>query len=209
MSDIEPYSMDGDIILYSVVLLFIVFIFFVPPLLYAGLKKMKDPVPPALPLLISAAVLLLLTFIRKAALISDDNVLAGTVITFSFLLLLVDLAVIAPYPYFAKKIGFENPWQVFTLLAFVGAGLLFYTTAGEAYYGRPMPPFSAPLPLTGWILDGAAGILGIQDAVYAFGSPVYPLLMATGLYLEVLVLAILYYWILGLSAKTGDAKRNG
>lgn len=198
--------MDGEIILVSVIILFILFIFVMPVLIWKMLNRITDPVPLYLPVILSGLALLTLTGVRLSGIVNDNDIFTGTVVTFILLLLLADLAVIAPYPYFRKKIGLERPWQVFTLLAFVGGGLLFYTTAGEMRYGMPMPPFSAPLPLTGWILDGTASILGMQDAVYAFGSPVYPLLEAAGLYLEILVLAVLYYWILGLTAKPKDAK---
>lgn len=190
--------MDGDIILYSVILLFILCVFVVPPFLYASLKKLVDPIPLYLLPLLAVVAIVVLAGIRELQLISADNVFAGTVVSFLLLLLVVDFAVITPYPFFAKKLGDASPGMVFVLLAFIGAFLLFWMTAGDIYYGRPMPPFSGPLPLTGWILDGAVSVLGLGDIVYTFGSPVYEVLREAGLYLEVLIIAIVYYWVLSL-----------
>ena len=195
--------MDGDLILYSLILLFVLFIFFVPPLLYRGLKKAADPVPLYLPVILSVFVMGALAGIGDLHIISEDNVVAGTIAAFLLLLLFVDFAVIAPYPIFERKIGVIATWKVFSLPSFIGAFLLFYMTAGEAYVGRPMPPFSAPLPLTGWILDGAASAFGLQGVVYAFGSPVYEILRETGLWFEVIIIAIAYYWVLSVLPKPG------
>jgi len=199
--------MDGDLILYCVIALFILFIFIVPPLLYAGLKKFRDPVPVCLPVILSILVVGVLAGIRASGIISAENTLVGTVISFFLLLLLVDLAVIAPFPYFGKKIGITNPWMIFSLPAFIGAYLLFYTTAGEMYVGQPLPPLSAPLPLTGWILDGVVSVLGLQETMYAFGSPVYAILREIGLWFEVFIVAIVYYGVLSILQKPEPAGR--
>jgi len=197
--------MDGGLLFSVIILLFVLFIFVVPPLLWQGLLKLHDPVPLYLPVMLSGLTVGMLAAIRKLRIISDDNAAAGTIVAFTLLLLLVDFAVIAPFPYFAKKIGDANPWMVFTLLAFAGAFLLFFMTAGEAYAGRPMPAFSAPLPLTGWVLDLATSAFGLQGIVYAFGSPVYEVLREIGLWLEALILAVAYYGVLSVLPKEGAA----
>ena len=119
------------------------------------------------------------------------------IIPFSLIFLLSTLAVIGPYPLFEKKIGAKNPWQVFTLMSFVGVALFFFSTMGESLQGKPLPPFSSTFPLSGWIFDGLANILHLQDAVYAFDSHVYSILWACAFYLEVFFIAFLYYAVLG------------
>ena len=77
------------------------------------------------------------------------------IIPFSLIFLLSSLAVIGPYPLFEKKIGAKNPWQVFTLMSFVGVALFFFLTMGERFEGSHLRRFSphSPCPVgssTAW-----------------------------------------------------------
>jgi len=179
-----------------VMLLFLIFILIVPTILYAGLRKIADPVPHWLPTLLAVFVLLVIEGILQLNVIGHGNSMVGTLVMFSLMLLLTSLAVISPYLWFGKKIGIVRPWLIFTLLSFIGVALLFWSTLGESREGGPLPQFTLLLPLTGWILDGFAAILHIQEIVYSAALPVHTLLLAGGLYLEVFIIAGLFYALL-------------
>lgn len=192
--------MYENLIFPLVVLLFLFFIFIVPSLLYAGFRKIADPVPLHLPLLLAVLVLLVMGGILRSDVIGKDNVLAGTLVIFSLMLMLTSLAVITPYFWIGKKTGIDKPWLTFTLLSFIGAALMFMSTMGESREGGPLNQFFLLLPLTGWILDGTAAILNIQEIAYSAALPVHTLLLAAGLYLEVFIVAGLYYALLAVSS---------
>jgi len=189
--------MYEDLIFPLVILLFLAFILLVPTLLYAGLRKIADPVPAWLPLIPAVLVLLVIGGIIQVDVIGPGNSLVGTLVIFSLMLLLTTLAVITPYFWFGKKTGIAKPNLVFSLLSFVGVALMFMSTMGESREGGPLPQFLLILPLTGWIFDGIASVLHLQDIVYSAALPVHTLLLSTGLYLEVLVIAAMFYILLG------------
>jgi hypothetical protein len=176
-----------------VIILFLLFIFVIPTLLYHALKKIADPVPLWLPLLF----VILVIGIFSSGLIGGQGLVKNLIIPFSLIFLLSSLAVIGPYPLFEKKIGAKNPWQVFTLMSFVGVALFFFSTMGERFEGQPSPALFSTFPLSGWIFDGLVNILHLQDAVYAFDSHVYSILWECAFYLEVFFIAFLYYAVLG------------
>jgi hypothetical protein len=180
----------------SVNILFLLFIFVFPTLLYLALKKIAEPVPFWLPLLLVIPVIGIL--ILSSGLFKGPGLVENILLPFSLIFLLSTLAVIGPYPLFERKIGAKNPWQVFTLMSFVGVALFFFSTMGERLEGQPSPPLFSTFPLSGWIFDGLANVLHLQDAVYAFNSTVYSTLWACAFYLEVFFIAFLYYAVLGL-----------
>jgi len=188
--------MYEDLIFPLVTILFLLFIIIVPMALYTGLRKIADPVPLWLPLLLTVFVLLALGGILQFNVFGKDSVLVGTLVYFSLLLLLTTLAVITPYFWFGKRTGIGRPWLVFSLMSFIGVALMFFTTMGESREGGPLPQFFLILPLTGWIFDGLAAILNIQEIVYSGTLPVHTLLLAVGLYLEMFIIAGLYYVLL-------------
>ncbi len=191
--------MYEDLIFPLVLLLFLIFILFVPTLLYAGLRKIADPVPRWLPLLLALFVLLGMGGILQSNLIGHVNSMGGTLVMFSLMLLLTSLAVISPYLWFGEKTGIVRPWLIFSLLSFISVVLLFWSTMGESREGGPLPRFTLLLPLTGWFLDGSAAILHIQETVYSSSLPVvHTLLLAVGLYLEVFIIAALFYAVLSM-----------
>jgi len=124
--------------------------------------------------------------------------MAGTFILFSLMLLLTTLAVITPYLWFGQKTGIVRPWATFSLLSFLGVFMMFWSTMGESREGGPLPGFFLLLPLTGWIFDGATDILNIRDIVYSPEFPVHTLLLALGLYLEVLIVSGIFYALMGM-----------
>jgi drug/metabolite transporter (DMT)-like permease len=191
--------MYEDLIFPLVMLLFLIFILIVPTILYAGLRKIADPIPRWLPLLFAVFVLLVMGGILQLNVIGHGNSMAGILVMFSLMLLLTSLAVISPYLWFAGKTGIVRPWLIFSLLSFIGVAMLFWSTLGESREGGPLPQFTLLLPLTGWFLDGSAAILHIQEIVYSSSLPVvHTLLLAVGLYLEVFIIAGLFYAVLSL-----------
>ncbi|MFA5237195.1 MAG: hypothetical protein WC362_05005 [Methanoregula sp.] len=174
------------------ILLLVLFVFVLPLLLYRGFKRIFDPIPLWLfPLF--AIVVIDLIYTDS---ISSNNPYNNELILFALILLLSTCAVIGPYPVFEKRIRIKNSWIVLCFAAFIGSALFIITTLGEIYVGRPWPAFSSSLPLTGWIFDGLANLLHAQEVVYAYYSPVYRTLWACGFYLEILIIALVYYAVL-------------
>ena len=196
--------MSGDLTFPLVVILFLIFIILVPWLLCKAIRKIASPVPPWLPLSAAMVVLLVMGGILSLNVIDKANVLAGTLVLFSLLLLLITLAVITPYIWLGKKTGITRPWLVFSLLTFIGAALMFYSTMGHSFEGKPLPPFTPALPLVGWSLDGLAAILNLQEIVYSPALPVHTLLTAVGLYLQALIIAAVYFGLLSLGSFAGN-----
>jgi hypothetical protein len=188
-----------------VIVLVLLFVLIIPALIYRVLRKIVDPVPFWLPLFPVIPVIVLFS----SGHLGGAGLLENIIIPFSLIFLLSTLAVIGPYPLFEEKIGAKNPWQVFTLMSFVGVALFFFSTMGESPAGQPLPQYSSTFPLSGWIFDGLANILHLQDVVYAFDSHVYSILWACSFYLEVFFVAFLYYavlgWVSSASADTGKA----
>jgi hypothetical protein len=190
--------MYEDLIFPLVMLLFVIFILIVPWLLYTGIRKIADPVPLRLPLLLGVLVLLVMGGILQFKVLGKGNPMAGTLLIFSLLLLLTSLAVITPYFWLGNKTGIGRPWLIFTLLSFIGVFLMFWTTLGESREGGPLSRFYLLLPLTGWIFDLSASLLNIGDIMYSPALPLHTLLLAAGLYLEVFVIAVMFYALLSV-----------
>lgn len=184
--------MSEELMFPLLILLVLAFILLVPALLYAGLRKIADPIPAWLPLLPAVLVLLVMGALIQLDAFGSGASMAGTFVMFSLLLLLTSLAVITPYCWFGKKTGIDRPWLVFSLLSFVGVAMMFWSTMGESREGGPLPQFFLILPLTGWIFDGIATVLNIPEIVYSAALPVHTLLLAAGLYLEVLIISAMF-----------------
>ena len=191
-----------------ILVLCVLFILIVPWLLYAGFRKIANPVPLRLPLLLAVAVLLVIGGILQFHVFAEHNSMTGTLVWFFLFLMLTSLAVITPYFWFGEKTGIDRPWLIFTLLSFIGLFLMFWTTMGESKEGGPLNQFFLLLPLTGWIFDLSASLLNIGDIVYSADLPVHTLLLAAGLYLEVFIITVMFYALLGKLAeeKAGDQK---
>jgi len=79
---------------------------------------------------------------------------------------------------------------------------MFMSTMGEAREGGPLPHFLLLLPLTGWIIDTSTEILHLGDIVYSSALPVHTVLLAAGLWLEMVIIATMFYVLLcGLPAE--------
>jgi len=186
--------MNETLFFILLVIIVLAFLLAVPALLYAGLKKIASPVPLWLPLILSGIVLAVSV---QPGVINTGDVLAGSLVMATIMLLVISLAVISPFPPFEKRIAIDSG-AVFPLLSLAGAYLLFLASLGESLEGGPLPWFSPLLPLTGWILDGAAAVFHVQDIVYAPGLPIHTILLAVGLYLEVFIIAALFYALLSV-----------
>jgi hypothetical protein len=208
----EPEYLNNSLIIYNymyedlfpplIILLFLVFIFVIPVVVYAGFRRIADPVPFWYPLVPAAVVLLVMVGLsRQKSVFGDNSSMAGTLVIFSLMLLLNTLAVISSYLRFGKKTGTDQPWPAFTLLSFVGIFLMFWSTMGESREGGPLTLFGLVLPLTGWIFDIPAAIFHIQDIVYSPALPVYSILFGVGLFLEMVVVAGLFYALMNLSQR--------
>jgi hypothetical protein len=179
-----------------IILSVLISIVIIPALLYAGFRKIADPVLPWHPLLLAVIALLVMGGVL-GFMIKNGTSLIGTVAYYVLMITLIALAAMTPYFWFGKRTGIDRPWLIVSLLSFVGLVLWFLTTMGESPAEGPFSPFFPALPLTGWLLDGLAAILHIGNIVYSATLPVYPVLMAVGLYLEVLIIATLVYVLLG------------
>ncbi len=97
--------MNENLIFPLVMLLFLIFILIIPSVLHAGVRKIATPVPFWLPLLLAAGVFLIAGGILGGDLIEKGNVFVGTLVIFTFILLLMSLAVITPYLWLREKTG--------------------------------------------------------------------------------------------------------
>lgn len=170
----------------------LLFILVIPALIYEALRKIVDPVPFWLTLLPVIPVIGLFS----SSHFGGEGLLENIILPFTLLFLLTSLAVIGPYPLFEKKLA-DKPWKVFPLASFTGVALFFVSSMGESLAGQPLPTFFSKFPLSGWIFDGLANLLNLQDAVYGFNSHVYTILWTCSFYLEVFFIAFLYYAMLG------------
>jgi len=190
--------MYEDLIFPLLVLIFVLFVIAGPVLLYNGFLKLASPVPLYLPVLITVLCFLLLTGIQVSGVLNNAGVVAGTLAVFSLMFFIVTLAVVTPYCYFGRTGKTGDPWISFSLLAFMGNCLFFFTTMGHAFEGRPLPLFGSRMPGSGNLLDAAISALDLGDFVYAFHSPVYSAVLAVGLYIDVFVVSALYFGMLSL-----------
>lgn len=177
----------------QIVILVLLFIFAVPSVLYLGIKKIADPVLIYVLPILGIAVIILFGYCMTGSGISEN--VTGFI---TAIFLLISLAVIGPYPLFEKKIGARSPWQIFPLMSFLGIAIFFIPSMGESVPGSSLPLFGTASPLTGWIFDGFANLLSLQDVMYATNSPVYTIVWAGSFYLEVFVISLVYYFWLSL-----------
>lgn len=197
--------MVQELILPLLCILFLFFVIAGPVLLYRGLKRLADPVPPALPLLISGLVIVLWGWIQVSGILKDAGVVAGTLAVFTLMFFLVTLAIVTAYSFFSRPVSDGGPWLAFALLAFIGNCMFFLTTMGHYRVGMPLPDLGSRVPGSGNLLDLAITALNVGDIAYAFDSPVYSPALAFALYLNVFVLSAGYFWVLSmLPAPAGE-----
>lgn len=190
--------MFQELLFPLLVLLFLVFAIAGPILLYRGLKRLADPVSPALPLLISILVFVLYGWIQASGFLKDAGVVAGTLAVFTLMFFLVTLAIVTAYSFFSRPVSDRDPWLVFALLAFIGNCIFFLTTMGHVRVGMSLPLLGSRMPGSGDLIDLAITALNAGDIVYAFDSLVYSSALAFALYLNIFVLSAGYFWVLSI-----------
>ena len=201
--------MYENLIFPLVVLIFLVFVLIIPVLLYKGLKKLADPVPFWIPVGLAVATLFILAVLQQTGALLDPGAMAGTLLMFALMFLLVALAVVTPYFYFERNRGTGMPWLIFSLLSFAGCCLFFSATMAESLHGMPLPLFNSRIPGSGWFLDTIISALSLNELVYAFDSPVYLIVLAICLYLDVFIIAVMYYAVLSIVPPSGGQQENG
>jgi F0F1-type ATP synthase assembly protein I len=186
----------------NIMILGILFIGLIGCLLFAIKRKNAGmPLPLWLPTLSSViiiCILILLTTGKPAFFI--PAILIG-------LVLLTIAAVIQSFMFFSQK-DFDMPdWTavlyvcgptMFLLVIFLMSGGI------ETLPGSSFPPFSVRFPLTGWAFDGFVSVANIGGTAYI--SPVYEILIFCGYYLEVVLGAMILFFILSFG---GNAKISG
>lgn len=185
--------MYENLIFPAVLVLVIFFIIAGPAACYLALRKIANPVPSWLPLVLAALVLLVMGGLLWSGVIGESNTLTSVLVIYSLTCLLLSLAIVTPYLWLKNKTRIDRPWLIFSLLSIISIALVFFSTMGEHRTGELLPPFSPDLLLTGWILDGFTGIFGLQQIVYSPALPVHTLLYTLGLYMQAFIIAAVYF----------------
>ena len=163
----------------------------------AGMRRIKDPVPFRLPLLLSVLVVVGMGAVSWIMIPSLETTSIGmAIVWFLLTTVLIALGAITPYYWFYENSRITEPRLIFSLFSFVGLVLWLFTTLGEQRVGGPYSPFFPALPLTGWFLDGLASLSGTGSIVYSASLPVYSVLHAAGLWLEVFIIAGMYFFVM-------------
>jgi hypothetical protein len=172
---------------------FITFII-VPILLYTGLKKIVNPVPFWLPVLLA-----IIAFIVTQILPPKDPGMVTAIVSALLFFGLNALVVIIPLPLFRKQIDLENTKNVCFILiaaAFIEIFCLTYSILNQhdMMIGRSWTHAIDRFPFfVGWLIDGVIQFYHATDYVYAYESKVYYLIMSAGYYLEVILVSGVLY----------------
>ncbi len=162
------------------------------------MRKLADPVPVYLPILVAVVVLIITCWISVSGMLSSAGVLVGTLTVFSIMFLLVTLAVVTPYFWFRKPERNRDSWLGLTLLAFIGNFLTYFTILDGVKPDRPLPFNGSRFPGSGNLLDLIVSGSGFGEAVYTVHSPWYIVLMMAALWLDVLFISAVYLGLLSV-----------
>ena len=193
--------MNENLIFPAVLVLVIIFVIAGPAACYLALRKIADPVPSWLPLVLAALVLVVMGGLLWSGVIGESNTLSSVIVIYSITFLLLSLAIATPYLWFKKKTGIDRPWLIFSLLSIISIALVFFSTMGEHRTGELLPPFSPDLLLTGWILDGFTGIFGLREIVYSPALPVHSLFYTFGICLQAFIIAAVYFALISFGRR--------
>jgi hypothetical protein len=175
------------------VVFYVLFLSFIllPPLLYTGMKKIRDPVPFWVPALMTSVA-----FVASRVMHPESGTPIGKILLFLLVLLLNGLVVFVPFPLFAKEI---DQWRHGLVLFFAGfVALVCEASAVFAQVdwmnGQPWTHLNTRLPiLVGDVMDTVITAFNAETMVYAYESKVYTTLVSAGLYLEIsLVSGVLF-----------------
>jgi hypothetical protein len=185
-------------IIIEVAVLFIIAV--VPLLLYAALKRIVNPVPVVLPVIIAGIVLIPLDFIiQKLFTLDLIRMERGDVILLSnafFVLVILfgAVAVVTAFAFLERKMAQKRHWTVMAPAALAGAVCTGISLIIETTAEGPWPHYFLRLPVfIGFFMDYIIAVFHLGDVVYGHGSQVYNLILYAGLFLEVFIIAVLVY----------------
>jgi hypothetical protein len=124
-----------DPISLLLIALFFVFAIAGPWLALTGMRKLADPVPVYLPVIIAGVVLIITCWLSSGGILYDAGVLVGTLAAFSIMFILVTLAVVTPYCWFKKPGRKGDSWLALSLLAFTGNIMTYFYHPGRREIG--------------------------------------------------------------------------
>jgi peptidoglycan/LPS O-acetylase OafA/YrhL len=160
-----------------------------PLLIYTGLKKMVNPVP--FWLLVLLALLPILAFITISLIHPPkDPGIIFTIVGVLLFFILNALIVILPFHLFEKHM---DPAFSSYVLGFAGFTELFCWASAillqyDMKIGDPWTHVSTRLPFfIGWVMDSVFRAIHAEDFVYSYNSTVYSYVVSVGLFLEVIL----------------------
>ncbi|MDD1690636.1 MAG: hypothetical protein LUQ66_08255 [Methanoregula sp.] len=184
-------------IIIEVAFLFIIAV--VPLLLYAGLKKIVNPVPVVLPVIIAGIVLIPLDFITQELFTLDlirmerGDVALLSNAYFALVILFGAMAVVTAFAFLERKMA-QRHWIAMAPAALAGAVCTGISLIIETTAEGPWPHYSLRLPVfIGVFMDYIIAVFHLGDVVYGHGSQVYNLILYAGLFLEVFIVSVLVY----------------
>ena len=187
-----------DPISLLLLMLFVAFAIAGPWLALTAMRKLADPVPVYLPVLVAVIVLIITCWLSVSGMLYSAGVLVGTLTVFSIMFLLVTLAVVTPYCWFRKPERNGDSWLSLALLAFIGNFLTYFTILDGVRPDRPLPFFGSRFPGSGNLLDLIVSGSGLGEAVYSVHFPCYIVLMMAALWLDVLFISAVYFGLLSV-----------
>ncbi|MCK9630044.1 MAG: hypothetical protein M0R30_00220 [Methanoregula sp.] len=185
-------------IIIEVAFLFIIAV--VPLLLYAGLKRIVNPVPVVLPVLIAGIIIIPLDYITLKLFTLDlirmergDVILLSNAF-FALVILFGAVAVVTAFAYLKRKMAQKWHWIAMAPAAFAGAVCTGISLIIETTAEGPWPHYFHRLPVfIGVFMDYIIAVFHLGDVVYGHGSQVYNLILYAGLFLEVFIVSVLVY----------------
>jgi hypothetical protein len=185
-----------DQISLILLVLFVAFAIAGPWLALKGMRKLADPVPVYLPVLVAVVVLIITSWLSFSGLLYSAGGITGTLVVFSIMFFLVTLAIVTPYCWFRKPGMTKESWLSLSLLAFIGNFMTYFTILDGVRSDRPLPFFASRFPGSGNLLDLIVSGSGFGEAIYTVHSPWYFVLMMAALWLDVLFISAMYFGLI-------------
>ena len=183
-------------IIIEVAVLFVIAV--VPLLLYAALKRIVNPVPVVLPVIIAGIVLIPLDYIIQMLFTLDlirmerGDVALLSNAYFALVILFGAVAVVTAFAFLERTMAQKRHWIAMAPAAFAGAVCTGISLIIETTAEGPWPHYFLRLPVfIGFFMDYIIAVFHPGDVVYGHGSQVYNLILYAGLFLEVFIVAVL------------------
>lgn len=119
-----------------------------------------------------------------------------TILMLFLLVVFITMAVITPFPLFLKQnkgLSYGIPLSLAFVCALGLFGLFMLGGSKEFRSGGLLPPLEYRFPVSGWIVDTIVTLTGLGNIVYH--SPVYEVIIWTGLFIEIAVISGIIYII--------------